>query len=88
MLVPPSTVRLYTLEDCRRWFLPQGREHVQALLDAGEYHSDPEHVARVWAQFCASDAYRNPRMGAAMAVAFLARCTAHLGELCLSGEAL
>lgn len=76
--VQPSAVRLYTHADCVRWFLPQGHEHVAGLISAGEYHPDPEHVARIWARFCGSDAWRNPRLGAAMAVGFLARCVAAL----------
>ena len=73
--VPTSAVTLYTQDDCRRWFLPQGWEHVEPLLARGDYLSpNPEHHARIWARLCGDDAWRNPQRGAASAMGFLARC--------------
>lgn len=74
----PDAVELFGYEDYRRMFMAIGREHVQSLVDAGEYHPDFEHDARLWAGFHATEALLRPGRAAAAAIAFCARCCGDL----------
>jgi len=83
----PGAVRLLGYEDYRQIFMPIGREYVEGLLAMGEYHTDPEHVARLWAGHHAVEALLRPGSAAGSAIAYFARRMKALGAFDVYEEA-
>jgi hypothetical protein len=72
---PVAATRIPTKYELSAWFLPQGWEVVAKRQAEDLFVSDPPEYARIHASLLASEAMRQPQYGAALAGAFIARCT-------------